>query len=181
MKMNTLIIIQLILFSLISCEKKDNENNFPISLNYELLDSLKNAKTSFRYGENIIFSFRMANNTDSILYYEINFMNDDFFKVYKKNGGELNPIGKPYQSINYEYRLGQNLIPAGETYGFILPWIPDSDVNHYPPFFYVLPNKPLDKGEYYTGFSSVFKFFTKNKEIEYVSDLLTFTINFKIE
>ena len=182
MKMNTLIIIQLILFSLISCEKKDIENDFPISLTYELLDSLKNPKTSFRYGEEIIFCFNITNNSDSLLYYETNFLGEEFFKVYKINNGVKTAVGKSYKGVFCTY------IPHPEFFvlphsisGVAIPWSPDINKNCYYPFCNLVSNPPLEKGEFFTGFSSKFKFFTKNKEIEYVSDLKTFTIKFKIE
>jgi len=181
MKMNTLIIIQLILFILFGCKKENSKNDFPISLNYELLDSLENTKTHFNYGEKIIFSFRIMNNSDSLLYYEPDFINEEFFKVYKVNNGEKTAIGRSYKGVFCEYTAINNMfVQPNQTIRFIIPWIPDS-TNCCPPFCNVIKNSPLEKGEYVTSFSSRFKFFTKNKEVEYVSDLLTFTINFKIE
>src|SRR3989304_7642265 len=119
MKMNTLIIIQLILITMICCEKEDNKNDFPISLNYELLDSLENTKITFGKGEKIIFSFKITNNSDSLLYYETDFINEEFFKVYKINNGEKTAIGKSYNSVFCEYRTIANMfIPPNQTIRF---------------------------------------------------------------
>ena len=66
MKVTASIIIQLILFAMLSCEKEGNKDDFPLSLTYELLDSIGNSKISFAKGEEIIFLFKITRKTCKI-------------------------------------------------------------------------------------------------------------------
>ncbi len=180
MKMNILILIQLSLIALLSCEKEDNKNDFPLSLSYELLDSLGNSKTTFSKGEEIIFSFKITNNSDSILYFETNFINEEFFKVYKIENGEKISMGRSFKGLYCYYvpTPAFHILP-GKSGGVAIPWSPVNE--HYYPFCNLVQKPPLDVGDYFTGFESNFIFYTKNKEIVYNTDIMTFTINFKIE
>ena len=179
MKTIAILIFQVFLLALIACEKEDND--LPVTLKLELLDENSVSCNQFEYGENIIFSFKMTNNLDSILYYDLSFMNDEFFKVYLKDGDDLIAIGKPYVSLYLELRYGQFFISGNTTSGNFLPWISDSSIVHVPPCFVIHPNEPLEKGDYVTGFTSDFKFYTKDKSEIYELKNQSFEVNFIIE
>ena len=180
MKVTASIIIQLILFAMLSCEKEGNKDDFPLSLTYELLDSIGNSKISFAKGEEIIFLFKITNNSDSILYFETKFINEEFFKVYKIENGEKISMGKSFKGLYCYYVPTPDFyVLPGKSGGVAIPWSPIHE--DYYPFCNVIQKPSLDKGNYFTGFTSNFKFYTKNKVIEYNTAMMTFAINFHVE
>lgn len=178
MKMNILLVAaQLTMLLLMGCEK-NKEDDFPVTFQFELIDSKGNTSVEYDYGETIIFAFKMFNNSAETIYFKPEFITENFFGVFKIEDGVLETIGKPYDEIYLEYKNVQYSILAGESYGLIVPWSAEDVDTVYPPFFYVKSNEWLTKGEYYSKFSCSFEFFTKNKERIYESKNNNFETKF---
>lgn len=177
MKMNTLIIIQLILFSLYSCEKEENKNDFPIDFRFELLNEQGNASTTFKHDENFYFSFKMENKTNDKLFFNTNFVNDEFFMVYHIGQNGLEKIGKPYKNVFCLQVGGQNFLSPGIN-EFIIPWMPDSNFC-CPPFCEIENNTPLSEGSYETKIDSKISVQNETKGIN-MEKTINFVIKFLI-
>jgi hypothetical protein len=156
----------------VSCDK--NKQSLPVDFEFVLLDTLGNEKTVFKQGENIIFSFRVKNNSDEDLYLKNSFIYDDFFKVYQTNTPEGTlSYGRPYNIICY---IGGFHLPANETYKMNCPWYytEDSALNHFC-LIHSSETTNLPAGFYYTEFTQSF-------EIEDIqTEKKHFKINFTVE
>jgi hypothetical protein len=173
MMMRILFIIQLLLFSLISCEKEENKIEFPVKFEFMLLDEKGQNKTEFKQGENFVFSFLMINQSDSNLLFEPNIVDDTWFNVYKSNS-EF--IGKPFDLICLGY-VGFKILNSKDTFRIYIPWFPNVNTTYWP-FCQKTENINLSPGSYYTSFKSQFEFFTSGKKTSYNSEELSFTIEF---
>jgi hypothetical protein len=162
----------------VSCEKDKTE--LPVEFKFVLLDTLGIEKTVFNQGENVIFSFVIANKTSEDLYFHHAEMNtNDFFRLHKLNPTEVDlDLGKPYEHIFCEY-IGALLIPANGNFKIEMPWVWNENQNYgyigCPQDSYHRITYPLIKANYYTQFSSSFK----------INDIQTeekhFKINFTIK
>ena len=172
LKLASLLFAIALLFS--SCEK--NKNELPLDFKFVLLDTLDNEKTEFSYGENIIFSFQIKNNSSEKIAVNNFLPNNDFFKVYQLSTSEgVVAQGKSYDLIN---ELGAFFIPGNDTFEFKCPWKSSTNSSLYAG--YLIPIKEqhttfLPIGKYYSEFTESFS----NGEIQ--TEEKHFNINFTVK
>jgi len=160
--MKNLIYLSILWLGLQACEKKDT-NPPPVTIKYELRDSTGTPKTRFQYGENIYFSFRITNHSDSMLCYKPFMAYSEFSKVYALEEGKKNLVGRAFEDIIIELRGGQNIISPKSSVGDVIPWVRSDTIIWYPPgFLYGDKKAPLKVGNYYTGFIETYMFYPKN-------------------
>lgn len=177
MKMNTLIIIQLVLISMISCEKEQDKDEFPIEFSFSLINKEGKEATTFNAGDNFTFSFKINNKTTEKLFFNTNFINDNFFLVYQLENNNSIVVGKPFKNAFCMQVAGQNFFSPGIN-EFKIPWIPDSSFC-CPPFCEIEDNVALEIGQYK---ASIKTSITINNEAndKRMDKTLNYEINFKI-
>ena len=156
-----------------SCEKSQN-NDDPVTFEFQLLDESGKNAAEFSFGENFTFSFSIANNTDGNIFLSEMSGMEHFFEVFKiSDSDELISYGKPYSAIFCEY-IGGYIINSGDTLLIEIQWIPDPDL--LPSILCGLQydNTPLPAGNYQTSVSPTCTF-QKGGE-----DFLTITSSFSI-
>jgi hypothetical protein len=159
-------------FIVLGCKKDHNE--LPVEFKFRLLDTLGNEKTTFKRGENIIFSFQVINKTSEDLILGNFFPNDDFFRVYGPNTyeGTLD-YGRPYEAY---IKIGSFSILSDDTLKIEYPWAGGIFWNEkFPILSNENANESLPVGSLYTEFTQSFK----------INDIQTgemhFRINFNVE
>lgn len=154
---------------------KKEKSNLPLDFELRLLDTLGNKKTVFNYGENIVFSFVIKNNSKSdLMFYHTKMDLDNFFKV-TKNGISM---GKPYSHLFCEF-IGAYTLNADSIFKIEIPWIHNDKFTSgnigCPLDSYHANTSKLPTGNYYTSFKSMFVF------NEFKTDEKHFNINFTIK
>lgn len=181
-------IVNIILFSLIATAtggcSDDSISELPINFKFRLLDETGNPSTTFKEGENFVFSFLIINKSNQVLNLRQSIDQSDFFKVYRLNpeGNSAKiAVGKPYINMFCEYKLGIQ-IAQKDTLKFEIPWNPNpweqGNIYYNAIFCKINENSPLPVGIYTTGFSSAFEFFSKDES--YRTDNENFEIDFKV-
>lgn len=139
----------------VTCEKNKDES--PLEFKLCLLDKLGNEKTEFNYGENIIFSFQVKNNTSENLMLKNFFENENVFRVFKINDkNEIIDYGTPYDLVA---EIGYFSVNASKTLYLNCSWKCSNGEEFNSIYFGCLSDKPeqlLEKGNYYTSFSESF-------------------------
>lgn len=158
-----------------------------LEFEFRLLNEQGIPSTTFREGENFVFSFLIINNSNQKFSMERRI--DDttnFFRVYKINAKpaevdqEVLDMGKPYRGI-----FCFPLISIGihqDTTKFEIPWNAlgqrPGDPFYSSEFCLLEDHPPLEAGEYRTGFTSAFYFF-KGEE-NFNTEEMTFNIEFEV-
>lgn len=179
MKKNKLV---LLLFATIvilaSCNKdKIDETGSPLEYRYVLMDTLRNEKTEFNQGENIVFSFQVINKGSEDLAIR-NFLSTAWpFKVYQiiTNEDTLD-YGYPYDG---SCEIGHFIIPKNDTTEFNSPWVNSENNNFYNTCLFVgdsaLHETYLPIGNFYTNFEPTIEIPDIKTETKY------FEINFTVK
>ena len=155
--MEKILTVILILLTLWSCEKSQNDGD-QVTFEFQLLDESGKNATEFSFGENFTFSFSITNNTDGKIFLSEMSGMEHFFEVFKiSDSDELISYGKPYNAIFCEY-IGGYKIPSSGSLLVELSWIPGQDI--ISPILCNLKhdNTPLPAGNYQTGISTIFTF-----------------------
>src|SRR5690606_22792500 len=138
---------------------------------YQVTDMEGNPQSTFREGENLMFSFVVKNRSDEDkpVFNRWWFPNaiDDFFALYRTNSKDKILIGKSFKIGGNTYDgFGQG-VPAQSEIEYRIPWLTQKDTYYIMPIHrperdifnkrgYVaaepLP-EPLLQGEYYSGFT----------------------------
>lgn len=155
---------------------------------YQVTDMEGNPQSTFREGENFMFSFVVKNQGDTDLFLgswlEIP-TDDDFFTVYKKKNdgnGKLR-IGKSYRLSGNTLDLRQQVVPKNGEIEYRIPWLTQDGTNYIMPIYNTdiraidrnyrstapVPT-PLSPGKYYSGFI-----------LEFNDKVLSFEIIFSIK
>jgi hypothetical protein len=138
------------------CQKETLE--VPIELELHLLDEDNVSTKLFQEGENFRFRFTIRNMSSNDIGYIPDFINEDFFRVYRLDNFEgMVSKGKPYENLFCEFSGANFLIPGGEELHFEISWIPSEDFC-CPPFCKVNANPVLTKGKYFTFIEGPFNF-----------------------
>lgn len=149
MKMINLIILQFLLFSFISCEQEKNSRN-GISYKLILLNEQEKEATIFSSGENITFSFRIENFEDDTIFFGLDFLIGDNFKIYNEYD---TLIGKLYEEVLIDKIAIVNRLLPKNVFCLNVPWVTDSKFFNYGFYhFRTKPNTFLPKGKYYTTY-----------------------------
>jgi hypothetical protein len=175
MKLSIILILQLLIFSFLSCEKVESKTDFPVKFEYNILDENGLPTYEVRQGENFTFSFLMINESDSKLLFEPTIVDENWFNIYSKNS---NLHERPFDSICLGL-INVLTIEVMDTFEISIPWKSESDKNYWP-FCPKTNNVDLTPGEYYSNFVEQFEFKTADKKQSYKSQDLSFKINFKI-
>jgi len=178
MKKNKLLLLLFVpIVILASCNKdKIDKTDFPLEYRYILMDTLRNEKTEFNQGENIVFSFQIINKSSEDLMIR-NFLSTAWpFKVYQiiTNKDTLD-YGYPYDG---SCEIGHFIIPKNDTMVFNCPWAKSENNN-----FYNLCISPhpewhetyLPIGNFYTNFEPTIEIPDLKTETKY------FEINFTVK
>ena len=150
--MEKILTVILILLTLWSCEKSQNDGD-PVTFEFQLSDESGKNATEFSFGENFTFSFSITNNTDGKIFLSEMSGMEHFFEVFKiSDSDELISYGKPYNAIFCEY-IGGYIIPSGDTLLVEIQWIPDPDLVPFILCGFKYDNTPLPAGNYQTSVS----------------------------
>lgn len=137
----------------------------PIELEFHLLDEDNISTNLFQEGVNFRFLFTIRNKSSNDIRYVPDFINEDFFKVYKIGASEgITSMGKPYENLFCEFSGGNFIIPSGDERHFEIPWIPSEDFC-CPPFCKVNVNQALPRGKYVTSIDGPFNFVYQEKQL----------------
>ena len=161
-----LIICTLFLIGIIGCsnendellDEKGSEQGIPngselsvedsLEIEFYLLNSKLEKTSTFKYGENIVFSLTISNRANRPIEIWLPKMFLDVFRVYTKNGTDM---GQPFSGS----QLGvlQTFKPASSS-TYRCPWFTTTDFNASIPFMkvkneYWFPEDTLSSGEYY--------------------------------
>lgn len=149
----------------------------PIELEFHLLDEDNVSTKLFQEGENFRFRLTIRNKSSHDIRYVPDFINEDFFKVYKTDSSNgMASKGKPYENLFCEFSGANFLIHGGEERHFGIHWIPLEDFC-CPPFCKVNVNPALPKGKYLTSIDGPFNFVYQEKPL---SIHKRFEINFEV-
>ena len=161
----------------LSCEKE--KSDLPIELEFHLLDENGVPSTVFQEGLNFRFCFIIRNKSSEDIGYIPDFINDDFFRVYRIDSSEgVVSKGKPYENFFCEYSGTHFIVPSGDERRLEIPWIPSEDFC-CSPFCIVNPSiVALPKGKYKTFIEGPFNFMYKDKPLS-IND--RFEIVFEIQ
>lgn len=178
MRMNTIgLYVVLLVITAFSCEDNLQE---PVQVEFEfrLLNEQGQPSTTFKEGENFVFSFLIINKSSERMFLDQrSLLTREFLRVYKINNSEgvkLIDLGTPYRD-KCTMQAGF-LIESNDTLKFEIPWIPDFD--HYFICELNTDNTPLSKGRYKTGFTSIFDFSFDSQSLQSEQ---SFNINFQIQ
>jgi len=141
-------IIIIVLFAGIACSKQDVPLN--VEAAFQLLNEAGQPATVYNEGESFQFLFVIRNKTGMQLTFNPDFIEEDFFRVFRLEQSGFVSMGKPYQNAFCQFGVGQFIIAPGEEYRFNIPWVPE-DGNNYYPFCLTNKNDPLSKGKYRTA------------------------------
>ena len=93
--MEKILTVILILLTLWSCEKSQNDGD-PVTFEFQLLDESGKNATEFSFGENFTFNFSITNNTDEKIFLSEMSGMEHFFEVFKiSDSDELISYSKP--------------------------------------------------------------------------------------
>jgi len=162
------ILIILMFLAISTCEKDDND--LPFSFEYNTLDINGNKKSTFKEGENIVFSFKITKNSNEKYWfypYEIGF--SEIFKIYKKTDTSLEYYLRPAKYIYCAFG------PAGIPFELKVPLYNAETIG----YTVCEPSDSLfiPEGTYESSFSHSFTFFNSH---QYITDTLRFKMYFKI-
>lgn len=161
---------------IIGCEKE--KPDLPIELDFQLLDENGVPSTVFQEGLNLRFLFIIRNKSSEDIRYIPDFINEDFFRVYRIDTSEgIVSMGKPYENLFCEFSGIHFIVPSGDERRFEIPWSPSEDFC-CPPFCKVNPTLALPEGKYKTFIEGPFNFIFKEKPFS-ITD--SFEIVFEIE
>jgi len=194
--MKTIFFILIVGFIVSSCRKNPNdeiiheissqsaaniieENIDSIDFTFYLLNADGMPATVFKEGENFSFCFSVKNKLPQSIIATTEFINDDFFRIYRSIDN-IN-MGRGWSGVWCEYNLGSKEIEYKPTKLKQLncPWIISEKTMPDYPLCMSLKNVYLEKGEYYTSLHLDFHY-TKNGIKMIINDRV-FKINFKIE
>ncbi len=178
MKNNKLLLLLFVLIVILaSCNKdKIDETDSPLEYRYILMDTLRNEKTEFNQGENIVFSFQIINKSSEDLMIR-NFLGPWPFKVYQiKINEDTLDYGYPYDG---SCEVGGFMIPKNDTTEFNCPWVYSENNNFYHFCLFVgdptLHETYLPIGNFYTNFEPTIEIPDLKTETKY------FEINFTVK
>lgn len=152
-----------------------------IEFTFCLLNEQGEPATVFNEGENFIFQFSIKNLKKDTIIITTEFINDEFFRVYRLSGDNPLDLGKPWSGIWCEYSLEPHEIKVApsKTSKVQSPWNFFGDFYDYYPPLCVTGKENLTEGEYLTGFDLDFHY--KLIDESYNINNLKFKINFKIK
>lgn len=197
----TILSLLLVGFTTLGCEEAnllEQDQNTPamdvktyenLEFIYQVTDMEGNPQSTFREGENFMFSFVVKNHGDediSLGAWDFPVVIDGFFAVYRKGnmGDGKQRIGKPFTSGGNTRDLLWQPVPKKEEIEYRMPWLTQKDTSYVMPIYRPeKPNshdrnylaveqlpEPLPSGEYYSGFT-----------LEYKEEEIRFAITFSIE
>lgn len=189
---SSLIVCGMLAICAVSCRNETlQKESQDIEFEFRLLTENGVPANTFKSGENFLFSFIIINNSDQPWSF-LQKLDDrhSFFRVYQlsadtQEGGEVKDVGRPWETIFCQYRLGL-LIPPHDTLKLEIPWIPEppawnADHPRYNSIFcQVSSNTALPPGRYKTGFTSAFKLLN-GEDISYNTEKKTFEILFEVQ
>ena len=182
-----------------SCEKEDDITSWDIpidsenpvidvkvddfNINFYLLNEDGVKTNKFNEGENFYMHFSIKNVSNNEYFFPTRFAragNDSFLCVYTDEGEK---IGRSFEPgfTNLIGLPGYDFPPEDEII-YEYPWVFQSDTTweYNWTSFHSTETKPLEKGKYFTGFSSEFVFYPKeDTNFEKKFDL-DFKINFEV-
>ncbi len=184
--------IALWLFAATGCDKEDEQiwEIYPdrqqtviehkmngIVFKFRLLNEQGKPATVFKEGENFTFSLSLNNITHSDISVSTDFINDNFYRVYRKYNTDM---GIPWTGIWCEFnqKPKEIEIASSMTKQFNCPWKLTNDTRPDYPFCMSKSREVLTKGDYYTVIHTDFKYITNKKQF---IENIHFKINFKIE
>ncbi len=171
-KLSLLLFAAIVLLS--SCKKDPPE--LPLEYKYVLLDTLRNERTEFNQGENIVFSFQIINKGSEDLFVQNFLTTYEFFKVYQINTNEDTlDYGTPY---DLSCEIGHFIIPKNDKLEINFPWVNSDNNSFYNTCLFVgdstLHETFLPIGRFYTIIEQSFIIADVNTETKYFK--ISFTI-----
>jgi hypothetical protein len=137
----------------VSCQKTDPAPDGPLTVSFQLLNEQGREATVFPQGQNLLFSYQVANSSDQDIFLK-NPVGDltHFLEVYGMAEKQAVSLGKPYSSI-FCYYIGGYTLPAHQTMTLSIPWVTSSAYPTSPQFCGHAPNTYLPIGHYSTTFT----------------------------
>jgi len=142
-----------------ACRKKEEAPAAAIDADFELLNTQGQPAVSFRQGQNILFRFRLKNNTSqNALLTNPLFETDHFLEVSRVNTAiSRTVVGKPYKYIFCAY-VGGYPVRAHDRLVITIPWVADAAYPMSDVFCAHAANSYLPTGHYSCSFTTALRF-----------------------
>jgi hypothetical protein len=166
-----------------ACHKEAEAPSSTIEADFELLNTQGQSATSFRQGQNIVFRFRVKNNTsDDVLLTNPLFETTHFLEVSKISAGNTSTVvGKPYKYVFCSY-MGGYPVQANNALVMTIPWVEDAAYPTSEVFCKHSANSYLPAGRYKCSFTTELKLDnnTSFNKLAFTSAPQTFTKEFDV-
>lgn len=152
-----------------------------IVFKFYLLNEQDEPATVFNQGENFTFHFEFINRKRDSITVTTEFINADFFRIYKNEGNNLVDMGKPWTGIWCLFNLEPHefYLSTNESIMIYIPWVYYGNFRDYYPLCCSETKSFLPQGKYYTAFNLDFHYTIKGKKK--TINNATFKINFEIK
>lgn len=151
-----------------------------ITFKFCLLNEQGKPAKIFEETKNFSFYFSATNNNKKDLYFDLEFITSNFFKVYNSDNKDMGVSFKLLTTTD----IGVAAFPfvSGQKYEFQQFWIDNRTTSWtwLNGAYQSVLKEHLPKGNYYTEFKHRFRFAQKGSEEAVYTDILGFKINFEI-
>jgi hypothetical protein len=186
----------LLLFSLIGagCEKEEDLFELQIGdkdatlikevngieFKFCLLNEQGEPATVFNEGENFTFQFSITNFKKDSIIITTEFINDEFFRVYRMTGDSKSDMGKPWTGVwcYYSGEPKEFILQSSKIKSLQCPWVLTVKEKPDYPLCVSESKDYLGRGEYFTSFNLNFHYIFNNESV--IIKEKEFKINFKI-
>lgn len=146
-----------------------------VDLSYGVFDRNGEPKTSFKQGEEIVFSFWLKNKVSESLDIR-NFENNPIMDVYLLNGGVQDEhFGRPYGGFCVSPTF--STILANDIWKIDIPWMSDLDIEFDCPS---IAKEPLPRGDYVSSFIHNFEIVLEDGSLHETGEI-DFSIEFEVQ